>query len=91
MRTVIRSITYPGYTEELVWVKQPKNRIVAVPVTNVEEQLDGRWMADVEHDWRIWVDILTGVAFVRNLGELETKEYPDLDAALASIDFKVEK
>jgi hypothetical protein len=45
-------------------------------------------MAEIDHDWRIWVHLQTGKCTVRNKGVLKGTEYGSLAEGLASLDYK---
>lgn len=45
-------------------------------------------MAEVDHDWRIWVHTKTGGCVVRNKGVLKGTTFATLEEGLASLDYK---
>jgi hypothetical protein len=71
--TGIQSIATPRYTNSLRW------RAVNPP-----------WaVAEVDHDWRVWVNLEDGMAVVRNKGsEDRGKDFATLALALASLDYR---
>lgn len=51
---------------------------------------NGWSMAEVDHDWRVWVREDGKKAVVRNKGDFVAHDFPDLPEALASLDYRAD-
>lgn len=72
--TRIRSISNPRWTDSLRW-------------TPIYQAQGDSAMAEVDHDWRIWVALPSGKTTVRNKGEAVGRQFDTLAEGLESLDY----